>query len=40
MQDKASIYTAKAVKAWFKEQGILVKDWPPYSPDMNPIEHA
>ena len=24
---------------WFIEQGILVMDWPPYSPDLNPIEH-
>jgi transposase len=40
MQDGASIHIAKAVKAWFKDNGIPVEDWPPYSPDMNPIEHA
>jgi hypothetical protein len=28
------------VKDWFIENGILVEDWPPYSPDMNPIEHV
>lgn len=40
MQDNASIHTAKRVKAWFEEHGVAVIDWPPYSPDMNPIEHA
>jgi hypothetical protein len=41
MQDNASIYTTKKVKEWFKEFKIeLLKDWPPYSPDLNPIEHV
>ena len=40
MQDNASIHTARKVKAWFIEHGINVTDWPPYSPDLNPIEHA
>ena len=41
MQDNASIYTAKKVKKWFADRGILcITDWPPYSPDLNPIEHA
>jgi len=40
MQDNAPIYTAKKVKQWFKERGIQVTDWPPYSPDLNPIKHA
>jgi transposase len=39
MQDNAPIHTAKKVKDWFKEQGIPCTDWPPYSPDLNPIEH-
>ena len=40
MQDNASIHTAAKVKAWFLENQIeLLKDWPPYSPDLNPIEH-
>jgi len=40
MQDNASIHTAKKVKAWFLEHEIeLLKDWPPFSPDLNPIEH-
>jgi hypothetical protein len=40
MQDKALIYIAKAVKAWFKKQGIPVKDWPPYSLDINLIKYT
>jgi transposase len=40
MQDNAPIHTAKKVKKWFEERGINVTDWPPYSPDLNPIEHA
>ena len=40
MQDNARIHTAKKIKAWFEDNGIPVIDWPPYSPDLNPIEHA
>ncbi len=39
MQDNALTHTAKAVKDWFKNHGFYVIDWPPYSPDLNPIEH-
>lgn len=39
MQDNAPIHNAKAVVEWFKERGIPVMEWPPYSPDLNPIEH-
>jgi hypothetical protein len=39
-QDNAPIHTASKVTAWFNETGIyFIKDWPPYSPDLNPIEH-
>jgi hypothetical protein len=38
-QDNAAIHTAKLVKAWFAEQAFKVMEWPPNSPDMNPIEH-
>lgn len=38
-QDNASIHTATATKNWFKDVGISVMEWPPNSPDMNPIEH-
>jgi hypothetical protein len=40
MQDNAPIHTAKKVKRWFDENGIRTTDWPPYSPDLNPIENA
>ena len=39
MQDNARIHTAKKVKKWFEDEGIPVMEWPPYSPDLNPIEH-
>ena len=40
MQDNASIHTAHTVRAWFREHSIrLVINWPPYSPDLNLIEH-
>ena len=40
MQDNASIHTAKEVRQWFQDLAIPVVDWPPYSPDLNPIEHV
>jgi transposase len=40
MQDNAPIHTAKVVKDWFWQSGIDVMPWPPYLPDLNPIEHA
>ena len=39
MQDNARIHTAKKVQKWFEEEGIPLIEWPPYSPDLNPIEH-
>jgi DDE superfamily endonuclease len=39
MQDGASIHTAKKVKKWFADESVVVLNWPPYSPDLNPIEH-
>lgn len=40
MQDNARIHTAHKVRDWFTEHGITTLDWPPYSPDLNPIEHV
>ena len=40
MHDNAPIHTAGIVKDWFDENNVDVMDWPPYSPDLNPIEHV
>ncbi len=42
MQDNILIHTAHKVRDWFKENenGIETTHWPPYFPDLNPIEHA
>jgi hypothetical protein len=40
MQDNAPIHTAGKVKDFLEEHRItLLYGWPPYSPDLNPIEH-
>lgn len=39
-QDNAPIRKSRHTLAWFEEHSIyLITDWPPYSPDMNCIEH-
>ena len=40
MQDNTPIYKLKLVAKWFKENIIDVIDWPPYSPNLNPIKYA
>jgi transposase len=40
MQDGASIHTARIIKRWLADNEIEVIDWPPYSPDLNPIKHV
>jgi DDE superfamily endonuclease len=32
-------HTAKITKEWLSRSGLNVLDWPPQSPDLNPIEH-
>lgn len=27
------------LKPWARERGVILLDWPPYSPDLNPIEN-
>lgn len=40
MQDNAPIHSSHKVKDWLQHHGIEVMEWPPYSPDLNPIENA
>jgi hypothetical protein len=40
MQDNAPIHTAGKVRDFLEEHSITtLSGWPPYSPDLNPIEH-
>jgi transposase len=39
MHDGASIHTARIVKALLQEMGVDIMSWPPFSPDLNPIEN-
>ena len=38
MQDNAPSHTSSETAAEFKARGIKLVPWPPYSPDLNPIE--
>ena len=40
VQDNAPIHTANIVKDWFARHPISLVEWPPYSPDLNPIEQV
>jgi transposase len=39
MHDGAKVHTARVVTAILNEMGVIVMIWPPYSPDLNPIEN-
>lgn len=43
LQDNAPTHTARIVQDWLREwaqeNGVELVDWPPYSPDLNPIEN-
>lgn len=39
MHYNATGYTAYIVRALLRDLGIKVMDWPPYSPNVNPIEN-
>ncbi|KAJ5318660.1 hypothetical protein N7476_005080 [Penicillium atrosanguineum] len=38
-QDNAPVHTARIVREWLADQDFEVMAWPPYSPDLNPIEN-
>ena len=38
MQDNARTHILEAITDWLKSKGYTVMEWPPYSPDLNPIE--
>ena len=38
-QDCDPKHTSKAVKEWFTTNNVKVLEWPPQSPDLNPIEN-
>lgn len=40
VQDNAPIHTARWVMDWLANNGYPLLKLPPYSPDLNPIEHA
>jgi transposase len=39
-QDNARIHVCEATQTWLAKHRIEWMDWPPYSPDLNPIEHV
>lgn len=39
-QDNAPAHKASKTLEWFKKNNIKVMDWPPNSPDLNPIENV
>lgn len=38
-QDNCRCHVARSTMEWLKNKNIEVMDWPPYSPDLNPIEN-
>lgn len=39
MQDNAPIHTSKLLREYLAEMHFNILTWPPYSPDLNPIEN-
>ena len=39
MQDNAPVHRAHIIRDLLRELGLTTMEWPPYSPDLNPIEN-
>ena len=39
MQDNARCHTAQTAMAYLRDQNVTILEWPPQSPDLNPIEN-
>ena len=38
-QDNAPIHTSRSTRQWLRQHDVTLLDWPPKSPDANPIEN-
>ena len=38
-QDNAPIHTSQSTRQWLHQHDVTLLDWPPKSPDANPIEN-
>ena len=39
MQDNAPCHKAKGVLTWLGKRNVIILEWPPQSPDLNPLEN-
>ena len=39
-QDNAPVHNARVTKQFLLDEHVNVMEWPPYSPDLNPIENV
>lgn len=37
-QDNAMIHTSQSTRQWLHDNDVKILEWPPHSPDTNPIE--
>ena len=39
-RDNDPKHTSKKIESWISKKGINLLSWPPYSPDLSPIENG